>query len=628
MGAAMRHRGPDDAGVEVLPLNGAVLGFSFRRLAILDLSPAGHQPMFHSQTGNCLNFNGEIYNYQEIRRDLSARGVQFRGQSDSEVLLHALTEWGPAALPRLAGMFALGFYDARQRSLLLARDPLGIKPLYFGRGAKGEFLFASEMRALAATGLIDMQVDPAAVAGYLAYGSVQGPATIVRSIREFPAGSYQWIDAAVLSETPASPTRYWTIPAPDASAAGNDVAGALRDVLTTSVREHLASDVPVGVFLSAGIDSTVIASLAARYAQSLRTFTVGFDEHPDVSEAPLAARTAQRIGARHSEIQVSSADALDACRRWLDCLDQPCVDGLNTYIISEVVRREGIIVALAGLGGDELFAGYHTFSRVPRFVRAMRWLRWIPRSERRRWAGLAALGKPTAVARKLADTLGSDGSVFEVYLQTRRVTSEQALAELGIEPHRLHLTPRLLAPETERALIRQHPDAIWSISQFESLLYMGNTQLRDSDTNAMAHSIEIRVPLLDTRVLDFAYRLPGSVRMGSPPRAKHLLRTAFAEFLPDELMDKPKSGFALPVGRWMLESLRDECEAGIAHLRGTGLLRVGGIDDIWQRFTKSGDTSRYARAFSLVVLGHYLRRLSENASGSAGVREPLQAGGS
>ncbi|HVZ93465.1 MAG TPA: asparagine synthase (glutamine-hydrolyzing), partial [Phycisphaerales bacterium] len=387
---AETHRGPDDEGLELIDTGGnggsggggTVVALGQRRLSIIDLSPLGHQPMHHAESGDWLTYNGELYNYMTFRRELEREGVRFRGHSDTEVMLAALVRWGPSAIERFEGMFAIIWYRAKQRTLVIARDPVGIKPLYVVRTARA-FALASEVRALVESGLIDKRLDRAGLATLLAYGAVAEPHTLFEGVRSFPAGCWQEIpvDSLLDREHPA-PKRYWSPPQADSSITEADATAQLRETLGDAVRDHLISDVPVGVFLSSGIDSTLLAGLAAKHLPDLRSFTVAFADNPDLSEGEMAARTAKEFGLRHTEVQITAREAEAEAAKWLMAQDQPSVDGLNVYIVSGAVKRQGMTVALSGLGGDEVFGGYPSFIDVPRLAGMMRKVRAVPRAMR------------------------------------------------------------------------------------------------------------------------------------------------------------------------------------------------------------------------------------------------------
>jgi asparagine synthase (glutamine-hydrolysing) len=383
----MIHRGPDDEGYERFPLAGeGSCGFGFRRLAILDLSPAGRQPMVNAATGDALIFNGEIYNYLELRQRLTARGCSFRSTGDSEVLLQSLSVWGEQALDELDGMFAFAFYHAATRRVLLARDPLGIKPLYVAR-VPGAVVFASEVRTVLASRLVSDELDPAGVAGCLAYGAPQDPLTVHRAIRSLPSGSCEWLDAGSLAGRPPAIRRYWQFPALEHAPAEPDLVAAIRADVANSVRRQCASDVPLGVFLSGGIDSGTMAAFAQQKQGEVSSFAVGYEVPGSEDETRAAAETAFALGTRHFQTIVDDDWSMLQWYEWLKAADRPSIDGLNTYIVSGVVKDHEITVALSGLGADELFGGYPTFQRVPKARRALAAVAWLPRSLRR---GVAA----------------------------------------------------------------------------------------------------------------------------------------------------------------------------------------------------------------------------------------------
>jgi asparagine synthase (glutamine-hydrolysing) len=610
MTRALSHRGPDDDGLEVRPFGGAWLGLGHRRLSILDLSPLGHQPMAHAATGCRITFNGEIYNFPRLRRALEAEGATFRGGSDTEVLLDGLARHGEAYAKRLEGMYAFAFFDPRGPRLVLARDPAGIKPLYVAR-AGDTLLFASEVRAILASGLVPRTPSPAAVAGLLAYGSVPQPLTLFEPIRMSPPGSWQVVtpvEGKPGAWAAGAPHVWWAPPGPGPAPPPADAVVRTRDLLDVAVRDHLIADVPVGLFLSAGLDSAAIAGLAARHSRAVRAFTVGCADQPDFDELDLAAETAKRHGLLHTAIQVPGHEAEQAARDWLAAADQPSLDGLNVFVISRAVRAHGIKVALSGLGADELFGGYPSFREVPALRRLARAVGWMPRAARRGLAGVLTARKPAAVRHKLADMLGGAGEVATLALQRRRVLGDRQLAALGLDPARLGLSPNYLPPEAERGAPSPDGDPGWAISVIESRFYQTNVLLRDADADGMAHGLEIRVPFLDQRLLEWAHRLPGAARFprGKPP--KFLLREAVADLLHPDLLSRPKTGFTLPLRRWMVGPLRPLCEGGVDTLKASGLVRPAGADAVWRTFLADPESQNWSRALMLCVLGDYLRR--------------------
>jgi asparagine synthase (glutamine-hydrolysing) len=604
--AALRHRGPDAEGLCVLPFGASFIALGHRRLSILDLSPLGHQPMTEPVTGNVLVFNGEIYNFRSLQRKLRGEGIEFRSTGDTEVLLAALTHWGvPATLKQLEGMYAVAFLDRRDNRLTLARDPVGIKPLYLAETPDGGLVFASEVRAVLASGLVSNTIDRRGLAGFLAYGALQHPFTLYEPIRSLPPGSYQQFVAADGKWTAAPPAVYWRYPDPIAVDAHQAIE-LVRDVVTAAVRDHLISDVPVGVFLSGGLDSTIVAGLAAAAAPDLRAFTVGFSDHPDLNEIELAAETAKRLGLTHITINLPVADVETAFSEWLTAADQPSIDGLNTFVISRAVRREGLKVALSGLGADELFGGYPSFRDVPRLVRLRRYLRWLPVGLRRWLAGAVARREPSAVQRKLADMMTGTGTLTDLYFRRRRVMSDREIEALGFCPKALGLTPDYHDQAKLDGI--DASDAVRAVSQLESRFYQGNMLLRDADNMGMAHGLEIRVPYLDRRVLDAVHAIPGHMRLPSKAPTKHLLRQAFKNLLRTDLMNRPKMGFTLPVAQWMLGPLRDRCQRALEACKNELELPAAAVQGIWAEFERQPNGPQWTRALALVAVGDFISR--------------------
>ena len=466
------------------------------------------------QTGNWIVYNGEIYNFRELRTRLQGEGVRFVSQSDTEVLLQAYGRWGEKCLGELRGMFAFAIWDAKRSRLLLGRDPMGIKPLYYCSAGQ-YFLFASELRTLLGTGLIPRRLDPAGLINYLNFGSVYDPITMIQGVSALQAGHY-----AVWEHGRLKDTMYWDLaPHGQASTAASYLVGnetARKDLendvyatLDQAVRMQTVSDVPVGLFLSGGIDSSSLAGILSRAGIRPNTFSLIFRE-AEYSEAEYSRAAARAFGTEHQEIMVSQGDVLDAIPYALRAMDQPTIDGLNTYLIARQTRAAGIKVALSGLGGDEMFAGYSSFRDVPRMERFDRfWGRWP-----------AVLRRPLA---RMFSSLAADTD------QNRKLA---AMGERAIHPYflvRALFTPgqrsSLLASIDEAALARanaplqeslQHArelDPINRVSYLEARCYMLNTLLRDSDVMSMAHGLELRVPLIDHQLADKLMALPGAWKL-------------------------------------------------------------------------------------------------------------------
>ena len=535
----MTARGPDGSGSWISSDGG--VGLAHRRLAIIDLSDAGLQPMVRGRYH--IVFNGEIYNYRELRRELSGQGEQFVSHSDTEVVLALFAREGLRMLPRLRGMYAFALWDEVDRKLILARDPYGIKPLYYSIDSN-HLRFASQVKALEAGGRIDDAIDPAGLTGFLLWGSVPEPHTLRRGVRCLPAGHYLVVEDG----KPGSPRAHHRFDGERETGDG-DIARALE----ASVRAHLVSDVPVAVFLSSGLDSSLLAALASREVDPPpTTLTLKFDvfEGTPFDEAPLAAEVARALGTRHVERLVRGSDFMDLLPSAQAAMDQPSLDGFNTYVVSRAAHDEGFKVVLSGLGGDELFGGYGSFSTIPR------WARWVRNLDR--IPGLGAVWPQVARLHsskpKLAGLLRHGTSLPGAYFLQRGLYLPSDL-------------PALLGPELAREGLAAYdpfadcgkflgdtPGAEWeAVHLMESTQYMRNQLLRDSDWASMAHSLELRTPLVDAWLREDIARAdfePG--RSGGKAAAIRLA----APDLPASVWSRPKTGFYIPVMQWLGEQDR------------------------------------------------------------------------
>ncbi len=615
----MFHRGPDDEGYEELVLgetNGTVpiVGFGFRRLAILDLSPTGHQPMINPATGDCLIFNGEIYNFSEIRANLEALGIEFRSSGDTEVLLKALSTWGESAIARLDGIFAIAFYEARNRRILLARDSLGIKPLYVARLQRG-YVFASEVRAVLASGLVPDDIDPSGIASSIAYGTPQEPLSVHRAIRSMPAGTCQWIGGEVANGGPSLPARrYWKFPNAVEPFDEAEAVRGIRSRIDASVRDQCVSDVPMAVFLSSGIDSATVAAMARNHGRVVNTYSVGYASAHGEDESVPAAAIARFLGTHHHQLILDDDWIVAQWRQWLLRADRPCVDGFNTFLVSGAVKDAGATVALSGLGADELFGGYYTFSDTQRVQRIQRFFSWVPPRYRKVAAQLAFSRWPEPRRQRSIEMAFAGGAIADIVALLRRMTTDRDMATLGFNWQRLALSPSYLPPEASDPFIEVGQDPFRAISQAELFVYMNNTLLRDADANGMAHSLEIRVPFLARSIVDYVGAIPGSMHLPKEHPPKHLLREAVKTVLPPEVFTRPKRGFVLPIGDWMYDTLRDDCEAAIDKLATSGLLEASGVKSLWARYEVQRAHTYYAFPLTLVALGNYLGVLESRRS--------------
>ncbi len=613
MNQAQAHRGPDDLGTQAFRARARSVVLGHRRLSIQDLSLSGHQPMVNAATGDALVYNGELYNVAELRTELVAEGARFRGTSDTEVLLYAFERWGMRCLERFCGMFAFGLYSPRERKLYLARDPMGIKPLYWALSPQGGLVFASELRGMVASGLIDVRVDSVGLQSLLAYGAVAGPRTMLEGVSLLEPGTWAEADLAATTSPPRLRTqRYWNFASnPRVEPSVAQAADAIRSALRDSVRTHLVSDVPIAVFLSGGIDSTAIAALAAEArGGDIDTFTVRLAEDPAIDEAPIARRTAEALGTRHHDVMLGESDALALASKWLTSLDQPSVDGLNTYVISGAVRERGMVVALSGLGGDEMFGGYSTFRDVPLLVHAARIGRHFPRKMVSHLAALWARDSSIR-AEKLGDLVDSEPSVAAVCLGRRRLMSNAQMEAFGLGAGKRE---SFLPPECDRRYGVPSGSAWGAVRAMETRFYMGNMLLRDSDVFGMAHGVEIRVPLLDRRVVDAALAIvPGPLGIRRGPD-KPWLVSALDGRIPPEVFGRGKRGFSLPQARWMHGPLREAFQARVDTVAESGCVDGAAARRIWERFLQEPSGPGWSRAWLLGALGEWLDRTRSDVS--------------
>ena len=567
----MRHRGPDGQGTvrRWCARTGVQVVLGTARLAIVDPGPGGHQPLHDADTDSWLVFNGEIYNHGEIRDALG--GVRWRSRSDTETVLQAYLAWGPACLERFRGMFALAVWDGRDSTLWCARDRLGIKPLYYFAAPDG-ILFASEVRALLRSGLVPRTLDRVGLDGYARFGAVPEPATLIAGVRSLPAAGWLRVRGSEVE----GPRAYWRPacperPAPRASV--EVIAPGIEAALRRAVKEHLAAEASIGCFLSGGLDSSVVTALAA--PASPRTFTLGFSD-PRFDESRHAEAVAAYCGTRHVTVYLDDRAVSEQVRGGVEASDSPSADAINTYLVARAAAAAGVKVALSGLGADELFGGYPTFSNLPQVER------------------LAALlgTRPGASARLDLDPLGPDLSRSARHDRLRAYWSDDDLRALGFSPHVRYgdWDPPDQAP------------AASAVSVLELSGYMRSMLLRDGDSMTMACSIELRLPFLDHELVDLC--LKSQAARWSADRPKPVLRHIAGPLLPAATIEGGKRGFELPMGVWMQGPLRAFCLEGLDLLRDHGALP----DEVCARADRAlaaGDP-RWRRVWQWVVLGHWL----------------------
>ena len=629
MTPTMLHRGPDDEGY----LSNRRLALGMRRLSIIDLA-GGHQPIFNEDGTVGAVLNGEIYNFRELRKQLEDRGHAFRSRSDSEVVAHAYEEWGLDSVERFQGMFAIAVYDRRGirdgeegGALFLARDRLGIKPLYYTAIGNQpsviskSFLFASEVRTLLASGVVPRRLSRDALESYLLFGSVSEPMTLVEGVLSLPPGHRMTVKLGV-SEGAITPERYWNIATLASSNIQEPVNGHakkadlkasaehVRTLLEESVRKHLIADVPVGVFLSSGIDSTSLAALASREVSGVHTFTVAFPEK-EFSEAALARRTAEKLGTTHQEVILSGDEMLGRLVEAVGALDQPSMDGINTYFVSWSASQAGLKVALSGLGGDEVFGGYSTFRRTPQYQRIASFGNRVPAGARSSVASVVETAgghfMSGDAARKIAALWNSPSSLPDPFYFGRALFTPAQVSELMNGAAAAQGDPLWWKWLSESATQTRNLDSFAAVSCMELQSYLVSTLLRDTDSMSMAHSLEVRVPFLDDPLVEFVTQLPQEVKLGKGV-PKSLLLTALIDLLPSDVIDQKKRGFTFPWATWLRGPLKKKFERGLSELSPAlqQTLHPETAQNVWWSYLDGKTT--WSRPWSLYVLNEWTKR--------------------
>jgi asparagine synthase (glutamine-hydrolysing) len=596
----LAHRGPDDCGL--FQDNTAILGH--RRLSILDLSREGHQPMCNEDSTVWIAFNGEIYNYLELRKTLADAGHRFHSRTDTEVLVHGYEEWGiEGLLEKLRGMFAFGLYDSAKAQLILARDRFGIKPLYYVNGPDGRFIaFASETKALVGGGLASPELDRSALAGFLLFGSIPAPATIRKSISCLPPGHYMVLSRGVDSK----PRSYWNFAEAIELEQERQRCGtvpSIGETLQEAVASHLVSDAPLGVFLSGGMDSAAIAAIASRiYPGALKTLTVTFAEaaYNEAAEARAASRA---FGTDHQEIQVTSADFMAEMPSFLAAMDQPTNDGVNTYFVSKAARQAGLKVVLSGLGGDEVFWGYRHYSWLEGRAPWLRILAGLPNPLRRGVLAASDLyGRTTGQEswRRLS-YLREQPTIGGLYFMARGFFPAFQVSQLlGVGPSELK---RLVedALTADRVKAPGCGTAGAAFNGLEMRRYLHDQLLRDADVFSMAHSIETRIPFLDHELVCRVAALPAAAKRANGSNKPALLRA-----LPHPVLAaaaaKKKMGFTFPMDRWLRNNLAPMQEIA----RHSDALDSRETASLFQAF--AAGRLHWSRAWAMVVLGATVRQ--------------------
>ena len=590
---ALAHRGPDAMDTYI----GENIVLGHRRLSIIDLDESSNQPFKSFDDRYELVFNGEIYNYLEIKSSLA--DYSFRTNSDTEVFLAAFQKHGTASFQLFNGMFSAAIWDNQKEKLILVRDRLGIKPLYYFQENES-ILFASEIRSLLASGIVPRKLNTDVLAEYMQYQCVHAPRTMVRGINLLEAGYY--IEIADNTFEKRAFWKPWQSRHEDRDL--NLIHKSIREKLTGAVEKRLIADVPIGAFLSGGIDSSLIVGIiSTSLNRKIDTFNVAFDES-DFSEAPYAKKVATLFGTNHHEILLNPSDFLESLPAALRAMDHPSGDGPNSWIVSRETKKQGITVALSGLGGDEVFAGYDVFKQIPK-ISNNSWLLSFPKFMRSIAGELLYLRRPDIRSSKTKEILTSDYFDLEnLYPVFRKVLLDAHVDRLLKSDKWINPQGQMIRGLTDYPDFEELP-VLSRISVAEMTTYMQNVLLRDTDQMSMAHSLEVRVPFLDHELVEYAMHIPDSIKYPHSP--KKLLVDSFSELLNQEITERKKMGFVLPWQSWMQSDLKEFCEERLEVLYNVDQIDSTYLESMWQSFLKSDQSFTWSRIWPFIVLGDWIK---------------------
>ncbi|MDX1760961.1 MAG: asparagine synthase (glutamine-hydrolyzing) [Christiangramia sp.] len=597
MNTRLAHRGPDDEGV--FAEDGVALGQ--RRLSIIDLSSAGHQPMQSLDGRFILIFNGEIYNFRELKKELD---YPFVSGTDSEVILAAYIKWGRDCVSKFNGMFAFAIWDIEKKELFIARDRLGIKPLYFYRNNE-VLVFSSEIRALISSGKFPAKLSKEGLVDYLKYQTVHAPNTILEDVFMMTPGSTMTLQVKN-GQFDISSNTYWK-----PGERKNELKDATYAEAKDSVKNHffkavesrLVADVPFGAFLSGGIDSSAVVGVMSQIAdKQVKTFNISFAEE-EFSEAKYARIIAKKFGTDHHEIQLSPEHFLKQIPDALKSMDHPSGDGPNTWVVSRATREAGITMALSGLGGDELFAGYPIFRRLDT-LNKRQWLWKAPEAVRRSAGSVLQKVKPGIASDKIKSLLALNTYDFaDVYSLSRQVLmNDQVTNLLNFDTTiTTHFSKELLS--SHEILPNSHFLSRISIAEINT--YMQNVLLRDSDQMSMAHALEVRVPFLDHELVELALSIPDNFKF--PVTPKKMLIDSLGDLLPTEIIDRPKMGFTFPWEHWLKNDLFELADQAMKNIAERDYFNSDAILKLWEDFNNGHPSVTYSRIWPLVVLDSWMK---------------------
>ena len=594
---AIAHRGPDSDGFFL----DREMALGHRRLSIIDLSSAANQPFRDPSGRYTMVFNGEMYNYQEVKPLLT--GYPFHTSSDTEALLAAYIAWGPACLERFRGMFAFAIWDSQERELFLTRDRMGVKPLYYYTD-ENHFLFSSEQRSLLASGLVPRKISTGAVVSYFHYQSVGSGHTIIEGVQELEAGAWLRIKTGRMEKKiyydvsqAACREDYGDI---------NKVHGRISELMLQSVTRRLVSDVPVGAFLSGGIDSSAVVGLMAQASPAKpNTFNIAFEEK-EYDESKYADMVARKFNTNHTRMLLKPTALLDELHNALDAMDTPSGDGINTYLVSKAIRKHGMTVALSGVGGDELFAGYPIFSQYLQ-LQQNRWLWKIPAALRAGISGVTLPGSGGNKKGRMRQILNAPGcSIDQVYPVLRQIFSNRQIQQLTRLGEKGPLTNTL---QQELLSKKEYIDRLPYLSQLSVAEYLGYTQhtlLKDTDQMSMAVSLEVREPFFDQDLVEYVLGVPDRIK--KPVYPKSLLVESLKPLLPHEVVFRKKKGFLFPWSNWLKNELFSFCDSHIRSMAGRPFIKGNELISCWERFVKGDENVRWTEVWLFIVLDYWMEK--------------------
>lgn len=599
MNLASKHRGPDFTGV--FEDEDIVLGHN--RLSIIDPDAGSNQPMVSDDGNLVIAFNGEIYNYKELKKILEKR-YEFKTEGDTEVVLAAFKRWGPACLNHFNGMFAISIWDKEKKELFLARDRMGIKPLYYYDNLE-QFAFSSEVRSILELPFVEKKINEDALVDYMRYGTVHAPRTIINGIKMLMPGHYMLLNIDGIKSH-----KFWDINLHHSSESFNQsydqVTSRIKELFYGSVEKRLVSDVPFGAFLSGGIDSSAVVGAMSEVSDNkIDTFSVTFAEE-EFSEAKYARIIADKFNTNHHEIKLTPQDFLKELPESIASMDHPSMDGPNSYVVSKATKDAGITMALSGLGGDELFGGYDIFKRAYSLL-DKKWIISFPMLLRKSAGNVLKAVRPGIASEKIKKTITSKYLELPYYYPINReiLDDDQIHHLLNFHNYPENTVHEILQDSIGIDKPGAKVPFLSRVSFAEMNTYMQNVLLRDTDQMSMAHALEVRVPFLDHQLVEYVYGVRDDFKYPTTP--KKMLTDSLGDLLPSEIVNRPKMGFVFPWEVWLKNDLKSYCMDGLDHLKKISLFNDRGIDDIWVGFLSGKKSITWSRVWTFVVLGHWLK---------------------